>query len=136
MSLMIVKWYIEFIRVNKRQYLLLFILPVQYTRGIIYTPVSLMAIYYFSLEKGSLKKLLTHNYLQNIAKYSFDFYMIHELFLIYFRKFWIEVNCSYLLKILLISIPAFIFSGLFAYILRNIRSNKLFLKYTKFKSIE
>ena len=106
-------------------YLLSFILPAQYTRGFIYTPIFLVSIYYFSLEKGVFKRFLSSEFFQLIAKYSFEFYMVHELILIFFRKIFVDVECSYLVKLFLISFPALIVSSILAYIIKKINLNQI-----------
>ena len=69
-------------------YMLSFILPGHFTRGLIYSPVFILGIYFVSFEKGFISNLLCNNILQKLATISFEFYMIHELIIkLYYKLF-------------------------------------------------
>lgn len=116
-------------------YILSFILPIQFTRGFLYTPIFMLGIYLISFEKGIAHFILDNRYLQLIAKYGFEFYMIHELVLICFRRIFNQIECSYLMKLSLISfstllvvIPLVIIANRL-----NIRINNQTIKKCKLK---
>ncbi|MDB8540868.1 acyltransferase [Turicibacter sanguinis] len=108
-------------------YCLSFKLPLQFTRGIIYTPVFLVGIYFIAHEKGILKLILSHRLLQELAKYSFEFYMIHELILILFRKIFISLEFPYIIKLFFISLPTFFISLILSILCNTI--NKAIINY-------
>lgn len=93
-----------------------------------YSLLFIVALYVFSYEKGIVSKILSSEILQNIARISFEFYMIHELILIIFRKVFNSLNYHWLIKNIIICIPAFIISLIIArlmnkYIIQNIKGN-------------
>ncbi|MBC5624035.1 acyltransferase [Clostridium sp. NSJ-49] len=104
-------------------YLLSFVLPTEFTKGIIYAPVFLMGIYIISQEKGIISKFLCNKVFQKIAKISFEFYMVHELILILFRNLFSDFQYNYLIKITIIAIPSFIISYVIAIILNKFITN-------------
>ena len=105
-------------------YLLSFVLPTEFTRGIIYAPVFLSGIYTISQEKGVISRFLCNKVFQKIAKISFEFYMVHELILILFRNLFSSLQYNYLIKITIIAIPSFIISYLLAIILNRFMTNR------------
>ena len=105
-------------------YILSFILPREFTRGIIYAPVFLIGIYIIVQEKGIISKFLCNQIFQKIAKISFEFYMVHELILILFRNIFSNLKYNYLIKITIIAIPSFIISYLLAIVLNRFITNR------------
>lgn len=79
-----------------------------------------VAIYVFAIGKGIISKILSKPIFDKIAAYTFDFYMIHELALIIFRKFFADLEIFYPVKLIIISIPALLVSVLFIVIYRMI----------------
>ena len=63
-----------------------------------YSLLFIIALYIFSYENGCISKLLKCRVLQNLAKISFEFYMVHELILILFRKVFSNFNYNWLIK--------------------------------------
>lgn len=105
-------------------YILSFILPMEFTRGIIYEPVFLIGIYVIAQEKGIICRFLCNEIFQKIAKISFEFYMVHELILIAFRNTFSNIQYHWLIKNIIIAIPAFIISYLLAKILNKYVTNR------------
>lgn len=69
------------------------------------------ALYYFAKEKGIIsKQLLSSKVLQKLAAVSFEFYMIHELILICFRRVLSSWEIYWVIKCIIIAIPAFVIS--------------------------
>lgn len=79
-----------------------------------YSLLFIIALYVFSQGKGWISKILEIYILQKIASISFEFYMIHELILIVFRKVFYYLNYYWLINNIIISIPAFIISMVLA----------------------
>lgn len=73
-------------------YVFSFILPGQFTRGVIYSPVFILGIYFVSFEKGWISNFLCNNVFQNLASISFEFYMIHELMIKLYHKLFIGLE--------------------------------------------
>lgn len=93
-----------------------------------YSVLFVVALYVFSYEKGIVSKILSNVVLQKLAVISFEFYMTHELILIIFRKVFNSLNYHWLVKNIIICIPAFIISLIIAklmnrYITKNIKRN-------------
>lgn len=97
-----------------------FSLPSQFTRGIVYSPIFLIGIYYISYEKGFFSKILKNNVLIKLSKISFEFNMIHELVLIIFRRILYFEGMGWLKTNIIIAIPAFIVSYILAKVLSEI----------------
>lgn len=97
-------------------YLLSFILPSQYTRGVIFSPIFIIGIYYISYEGGILSQFLKNKLLINISKISFEFYMVHELVIGLLKKVLIFKNINWILRNILSAIIAFLISYIIAYI--------------------
>ena len=98
------------------------------TRCSYYSALFIIALYVFSYEKGCISKILKCRILQNLAKVSFEFYMIHELILILFRRVFSNLNYNWLIKNIIICIPALIISLIISrliskYITENIKCN-------------
>ncbi len=75
-----------------------------------YSLLFAVALYVFAQGKGKVSKILSCKPLMVVAKYSFEFYMVHELMLRIFRKVFAKVECFYPIKLVIIAIPALIFS--------------------------
>ncbi|MDZ4992185.1 hypothetical protein GNF80_04250 [Clostridium perfringens] len=96
-------------------YIMSFIVSEEVPSGIYYSPIFIIGIYIFSQGKGWIShKILKNNVLIKMACFSFEFYMVHELILIIFRKIFINIQYHWLKKNIIISIPAFIISILIA----------------------
>ena len=67
-----------------------------------YSILFILALYVFSYEKGIISKILKIDMLQKIAKISFEFYMIHELILIVFRRAFANLEYHWLIKNIII----------------------------------
>lgn len=109
------------INYNLKEYLTVFLfiityvvslnLPVQFTRGWIYTPIFTIGIYTIALSKGCVSKFLSKDIFQYLSKISFEFYMVHELVLMLLRNILQNFEARWLIKeVLLIAIPSFIIS--------------------------
>lgn len=99
-----------------------------YTGCSYYSLLFIIALYIFSYEKGCISKLLKCRILQNLAKISFEFYMVHELILILFRKVFSNLNYNWVIKNIIICIPSLIISLIISkliskYITQNIKCN-------------
>ena len=93
-----------------------------------YSLLFIIALYIFSYENGCISKLLKCRILQSLAKISFEFYMVHELILILFRKVFSNLNYNWLIKNIIICIPSLIISLIISkliskYITQNIKGN-------------
>ena len=93
-----------------------------------YSALFIIALYIFSYQKGCISKLLKCRVLQNLAKISFEFYMIHELILILFRRVFSNLNYNWAIKNIIICIPSLIISLIISkliskYITQNIKCN-------------
>lgn len=89
-----------------------------------YSLLFIVAIYIFSYQSGWISKILKSDILQKLAKISFEFYMIHELILIVFRKIFINLQYHWLVKNIIICIPAMIISLILAKLInKNITNN-------------
>ena len=111
-------------------YLSSFILPEQFTKGLIYLPVFLLGIYIISFEKGLFSKLLCNKILYRLADISFEFYMIHELILlIFFRKVFANLTYHWLINNIITAIPSFIISLFLARYLNKSISKKVKKRY-------
>ena len=82
-----------------------------------YSPIFAISIYIIACERGVISHILQKDIFQKIASFSFEFYMIHELVLIIFRRMFINLNYHWLIKNIYISIPAFIISIMLAQVL-------------------
>ncbi|XAM50858.1 hypothetical protein TVTCOM_09670 [Terrisporobacter vanillatitrophus] len=84
-----------------------------------YSPIFALGIYIMACEKGKISKILSNDILQKIAVFSFEFYMVHELILIIFRRVFKDLTYHWLIKNIIISIPALIISILIAIVLNR-----------------
>lgn len=73
-----------------------------------YSVLFCIVLYVFAYGKGWVSKILACNFLEGFAKNSFEFYMIHEQMLILWRKIFTNMQCSYFIKIIIVSLSAFI----------------------------
>lgn len=89
-----------------------------------YSILFTIALYVFAKGEGIISKLLCNKYLVVIAKYSFDFYMIHELMLRIFRKVFNNLMLWYPIRCIIIAIPALICSILFVLVYKKLTSIK------------
>lgn len=89
-----------------------------------YSPIFALGIYIIAHEKGFISKLLCNEVLQKIAGFSFEFYMVHELILILFRNVFENLTYHWIIKNIIISIPALIISLLLAIVLNKYITNK------------
>lgn len=105
-------------------YISSFILPSQFTRGLIYLPVFSLGIYYMAFEKGIISKFLCNDIFQKIARISFEFYMVHELILILFRNIFKSLEAHWILKNIIIATPAFVITYIIAMILNTYVTNR------------
>ena len=101
-----------------------------------YSPIFVLGIYIFAHEKGFISKLLCNEVLQKIAKFSFEFYMVHELILILFRNVFENLTYHWLIKNIIISIPSLIISLLLAIVLNKFITNKEIFKLIASKDKE
>ena len=93
-----------------------------------YSLVFIISLYIFAHGKGRISKILENDILIYFANISFEFYMVHELILIIFRKVFINLNYHWLIKSIIISIPSFIIS-----LILSILINKYVTKKIKYK---
>lgn len=75
----------------------------------------------FAEGKGKISAILSSKPLMFVAKYSFEFYMVHELMLRIFRKVFNSVECFYLIKSSIIAFPVLICSALLVFIVSCIK---------------
>lgn len=115
------RWEIEIVVTFILMYVISFFVDTQCSY---YSLLFIIALYIFSYENGCISKLLKCRVLQNLAKISFEFYMVHELILILFRKVFSNFNYNWLIKNIIICIPSLIISKLInKYITQNIKGN-------------
>lgn len=84
-----------------------------------YSLLFIIALYVFAFGKGTISSILENSLLQSIAKISFEFYMIHELILIVFRRVFKGLNYHWLIKNIIICIPAFVVSLILAILMNK-----------------
>ena len=96
-----------------------------------YSPVFILGIYIMAFEKGCISKLLSSNILQKIAVFSFEFYMVHELILIVFRRVFVNIQYHWLIKNMIIATQSFIISITLAIILNRYVTKKGKLHFRK-----
>lgn len=89
-----------------------------------YSPIFALGIYIIAHEKGVISKILCNNIFQDIAEFSFEFYMVHELILIVFRHIFVDLHYHWLVNNIIISIPSFIVSILLAILFNKYITNK------------
>ncbi|MEG0307057.1 MAG: acyltransferase [Clostridium sp.] len=90
------------------QYILSFKLPDNMAY---YSIIFSFALYIYYRQGGIVSKyILSSEILQKLANISFEFYMIHELILIVFRKLFFNLEMYWVLKCSVIAIPSFIIS--------------------------
>ncbi len=101
-----------------------------------YSPIFIVGIYIFAFEKGKISRCLSSDILQKIASFSFEFYMVHELILIFFRNVFVDFNPHWTIKCVVIAIPSFIISIGFAILLNKyITKNRFNYIKNKYKSL-
>ena len=89
-----------------------------------YSLIFALGIYIIAHERGVISKLLCKEVFQKIAKFSFEFYMVHELILIVFRKIFANLTYHWLIVNVIISVPALIVSTFLAIALNKYVTNK------------
>ena len=92
--------------------------------GTAYSIIFTILIYVVAQEKGSISKLLKSSILQKLASISFEFYMVHELILIAFRRVFEGLNFYWVINNFIVSIPTFIISLCIAKLLNKYITNK------------
>lgn len=87
-------------------------------------------LYIFAFGNGIISKILSIDFFISTAKYCFEFYMIHELMLMIFRKIYLDENLNENFRLILISFPALLITIVlsvgFKTIQREIIKNKNF----------
>lgn len=78
-----------------------------------YSVLFAASLYVFAMGKGCVSNILKSKFFAKVASYSFEFYMIHELALIVFRKVFSE-SIFYPIRLILIALPALVVSITFA----------------------
>lgn len=101
-EIMLVVWFVF-------QYVLSLIFPVN-NPGY-YSLLFVTALFVFAKGEGCISHLLCARGFQTIARYSFEFYMFHELILRIFRKVFAGVTAFYPIKLLLIALPSLVISA-------------------------
>lgn len=96
-----------------------------------YSPIFILMMYVISYEKGIISKILSSNRLQKIATFSFEFYMVHELILIMFRKLFVNLQYNWIIKCVIIDISSFIISIVISVLLYKFITNNSNLKLKK-----
>lgn len=124
-------WELSIVVLFVIMYLLSFIISVGCSY---YSMLFTVALYVFSYEKGSISKVLKSGILQKLAKISFEFYMIHELILIVFRKVFVNLEYHWLITNIIICIPALIISMVLAmfmnkYVTKSVKGKGKFKTY-------
>ncbi|MDU2265553.1 acyltransferase [Clostridium celatum] len=100
--------------------------------GTLYSILFTALIYVMAQEKGGISNLLKLDILQKWATFSFEFYMVHELILIAFRKVFQNINYNWIIKNFIIALPSFIISMVIAKFLNEyITKGKLIKKIKK-----
>ena len=89
-----------------------------------YSPLFIFLLYIFAMGKGKISKFLSSDILQKTSIFSFEFYMVHELILIFFRKIFNNLQYHWLITNVIIAIPSFIVSITLAIILNKSITNK------------
>ncbi|MGL6059018.1 MAG: acyltransferase family protein [Culicoidibacterales bacterium] len=90
-----------------------------------YTPIFLMALYVFACGQGMISQILAQPIFQKIAMFSFEFYLVHELVLIVFRRVFPEGTTYWLIRNIQIAIPSFVISLALAWLLNRYVSQKV-----------
>lgn len=90
-----------------------------------YSLLFIIAIYVFYQGNGWISKILKGSILQKLSNISFEFYMVHELILMIFRKVFINLNFYWLIKNIVIAIPSFIISIILAILLNKYVTKKV-----------
>ncbi|MGL5244682.1 MAG: acyltransferase family protein, partial [Sarcina sp.] len=91
-------------------YVAAFFLPKNFLNCFYYAPLFSMIILLFVYEQGFISRFLCKDIFQKVATFSFEFYMVHELMLITFRKVFVTLNYHWLIKSIIIAIPSFFIS--------------------------
>ena len=93
-----------------------------------YSVLFAFSLYIFAVGQGCVSKILSYPVFQKLAANSFAFYMIHELSLRVFRKVFPEPAVfslkGYLIRCILIAVPALIVSVVFAWCYGKICNRK------------
>lgn len=76
-----------------------------------YSLLFVIALLVFAKGEGCISHLLCARGFKVIARYSFEFYMFHELILRIFRKVFADVMVFYPIKLLLIALPSLVISA-------------------------
>lgn len=98
-----------------------------YTPGY-YSVLFTVLLYVFAVGKGCVSKILSLPLFCRLAKYSFEFYMIHELALRVFRKVFSDQTIFYPIRCAMIAVPALVVSVIFAWMYRKLSSWKKEMK--------
>lgn len=85
-----------------------------------YSLLFAVALYVFSKGDGVIFKILSFELFDKLAKYTFEFYMIHELVLRVFRKIFDNEEMFYPIRLLLIAVPSFIVTVILAVLYKKI----------------
>lgn len=86
-----------------------------YTPGS-YSVLFSVTLYVFAVGKGYVTKILSLSIFHRLARYSFEFYMIHELALRVFRKVFSDETIFYPIRCAMIAVPAFVISVILAWL--------------------
>lgn len=78
-----------------------------------YSILFTVALFVFAVGQGSVSSFLSVKLFDLIARYSFEFYMIHELSLRLFRKVFAGMTLPYPVQISIIALPSLIVSVIF-----------------------
>lgn len=96
-----------------------------------YTIVFSLALYIFAQGNGFVSKLLSSKPLQQLAKYSFEFYMIHELWLRGLRVFitedqvWLSnYALNYLVRSVFVAAAAALLTGVTIQVMQRVKQTK------------
>ena len=85
-----------------------------------YTPIFAAMIFVYAHNSGFVSKILSARVFATIAYYSFEFYMVHELALRFFRGVFESVDAPYILKCLIVMAPGGIVAIFIAVVYKNI----------------
>lgn len=114
---------------NKIEISIVFVFILQYLLSFIvgdnpgyYSILFTVALYVFAQGGGVVSKILSLNVFEIISKYSFEFYMFHELMLRILRKVFVNFSFWYPIQCVVIAIPALACTILCVYLYTRLKT--------------
>lgn len=135
LGIMIAKLFIEekknglqFARPNMIEFGIVGAFLIQYVLSLVikpgpgyYSVLFSVSLFVFSMGQGIVSVILSSKFFEIVARYSFEFYMIHELSLRVFRKVFADVALPYPVLLIVIAVPSLAVSVVFAFLFKHIR---------------